>query len=438
MRWILGLGAVCVAVFLAYAFLAQDRETPEAVLMPEVAEPVPPVPVQTPPQPRMAAPEPPEPDAIMAPDDMPLEAPIIVEDAGEPYHIVRLFFATNRGLTGETAPPAAQFNREDDALRYGVAEVSIPLNHEVGHLESQGFVASLFVDPDPKRHVILQTMDVLDVDLVMQLLEDEIEQEGPSTLLYVHGFNTNVDTAARRAGQLTYDLDWQGPSFFFVWPSQENMLAYTRDRTRANGSRNELLQVMERIAATETDRIVIIAHSMGTDLVSKTLELMEARNSPALAKIKTVILAAPDIDAQNFRDDIVPAFDRIDDTYPDFNVTAYTSAEDSALQLSEITNGALRVGVMTEITEEDRQAFLPVQMIDATGAETNFFGHTYINDNATVIEDVFCILTDSNDPKERASLEPIPETAGPLYRIRQKIRNVTLDSDGPGGLFQCD
>jgi len=35
-------------------------------------------------------------------------------------------------------------------------------------------------------------------------------------LVFVHGYNTSFDNAIRRAGQLAYDLGFDGPVFAFV------------------------------------------------------------------------------------------------------------------------------------------------------------------------------------------------------------------------------
>lgn len=166
---------------------------------------------------------------------------------GEEFHAVRLYFATNRGLSDPDADhPADQFDAVLSDLKYGVAEVSIPVNHQMGHLEDQGWLESLFVAPDPRKHVILQSMDVMPADDVMAEISEIIGAGHNSTLLYIHGFNVGVDTAARRAGQLTYDLNWTGPSFFFSWPSQNSAAAYVPDLGNARASRPALEAVLER------------------------------------------------------------------------------------------------------------------------------------------------------------------------------------------------
>ena len=73
-------------------------------------------------------------------EEMVLEEPIMIEgpEAGLDYHLVTLFFGTNRGvLRGEFDRPAERFSNEDSGiLTYGTAEVSIPFDHEVGVIEA--------------------------------------------------------------------------------------------------------------------------------------------------------------------------------------------------------------------------------------------------------------------------------------------------------------
>jgi len=354
----------------------------------------------------------------------PIEEAIFIEDDEDAYDIVTLFFATNRAMIAEpaTAKPADMFEAvEGDDIIYGTAEVSIPPNHEIGHLETQGWVQSLFSEPNPEKHVILQSM-----------------LPSTSVLFYIHGFNTGLDTAARRAGQLTYDLDWAGPSFFFSWPSQNSFKDYPNDKEKARGSRNDLQQVFEEIAKTDAERIVVIAHSMGTDLLTQTLERMALNSPDALAKIKNVILAAPDINATNFRTDIVPVFRQMREADETFNVTLYASEQDSALQVSEALQGDKRIGMLPRPDADERARMFPVQVVDATNAVTNFFGHTYINDNPTVIEDVYCMINNRPLPTQRATLVGVPNPEGPLFQISAKERAVTVDNDAEGSHFQCD
>jgi len=57
----------------------------------------------------------------------------------------------------------------------------------------------------------------------------------PGVLLFVHGYNVSFEDAARRTGQLAYDLGFEGPTVFFSWPSRGSVTAYTRRADRAVG-----------------------------------------------------------------------------------------------------------------------------------------------------------------------------------------------------------
>ena len=84
-------------------------------------------------------------------------------------------------------------------------------------------------------------------------------------LLFVHGYNVSFDNAVRRAGQLAYDLGFDGPVFMFSWPSRQGMLSYVGDRDSAQLSADPLRTFIETVVAeTKAKRIHIIAHSMAT------------------------------------------------------------------------------------------------------------------------------------------------------------------------------
>ena len=379
----------------------------------------------------------PDPEASIEPEPIFIEQP----DDAEAYDVVDMFFATNRAMAQDidTGTPADQFLAVDGGeVIYGTAQVSIPPNHEIGHLESQNWFQALVSEPNPDKHVILQGMTPLDKDEVMRLLGDEMSISSSSVLFYIHGFNTGLDTAARRAGQLTYDLDWTGPSFFFSWPSQDSFKDYPNDKEKARGSRNDLQEVFETIASTDAERIVVIAHSMGTDLLAQTLDRMSLNSPDALAKIKNVILAAPDINATNFKSDIVPVFRQMRAEDENFSVTLYASAKDSALQVSEALQGDMRIGMLSRPTASEREALKPVQVVDATSAVTNFFGHTYINDNPTVIEDVYCMINNRPLPTQRATLQGVPNPEGPEFKIVARARVTDAENIEQGSQFLCD
>lgn len=344
------------------------------------------------------------------PEAMP-EPVILPADDGEAYHEVQLYYATNRALANAPDPdhPTSRYTNAAGALSYGTAMVSIPRDHRKGHLETQGWLMSLVAAPDPEKHVILHRLDPLDRAALLALVKDDMAQTDDAVLLYVHGFNTPMDLAARRAGQLTYDLDWTGPSFFFSWPSRGQTTAYTVDQTMAELSEGALLRLLTDLAELNAGRVVVIAHSMGTQILTQAMVRLHDRDPQVAERVTTIVLAAPDIDAALFMAEVLPVFQAL----PRTKVTLYASSEDTALKASHAVNGFTRIGDTTRGVP----VLAGIDVIDATGAESDFFGHTYFGDNPTIVEDIFAMLRDGAPPAARAGLRGVPDAGGPTWAI---------------------
>lgn len=81
----------------------------------------------------------------------------------------------------------------------------------------------------------------------MDEVQEELSRakEGEHTLVaYVHGFNTSFEKAARRAGQLKYDLEYGGPFFFFSWPSKASAVGYTHAANLAEISYTQMTEFL--------------------------------------------------------------------------------------------------------------------------------------------------------------------------------------------------
>ena len=148
-------------------------------------------------------------------------------------------------------------------------------------------------------------------------------------LVFVHGFNNRFDDAVFRFAQLVHDSNAAVVPVLFTWPSRANALAYGYDRESAGLSRDALENVLVRLSRDPAvGEIDILAHSMGNWLVMETLRQMAIRDRRLPAKISDVMLAAPDIDVDQFDNDI----DDMGEPHPRF--TLFASKDDRALALS--------------------------------------------------------------------------------------------------------
>ncbi|KAI5072800.1 hypothetical protein GOP47_0012906 [Adiantum capillus-veneris] len=54
---------------------------------------------------------------------------------------------------------------------------------------------------------------------------------GSDVLIFIHGFDTNFDSAIKRTAQLKYDLNFPGAAIAYSWNSAGSLDAYFEDET---------------------------------------------------------------------------------------------------------------------------------------------------------------------------------------------------------------
>ncbi len=70
-----------------------------------------------------------------------------------PYAVVKVFYATDRAKTGDSAPNST-YGPARGKLAFGIADVSIPRDHRMGHLETPA-ISQLEFRENPEQHVVL-------------------------------------------------------------------------------------------------------------------------------------------------------------------------------------------------------------------------------------------------------------------------------------------
>lgn len=161
-------------------------------------------------------------------------------------------------------------------------------------------------------------------------------------LVFVHGFNNRFEEAVYRFAQIVHDSGARAAPVLFTWPSRGSLFAYYYDRESANYSRDALERVLASLARNPQVREVsVMAHSMGNWLTLETLRQMAIRNGRVPAKIRNVMLAAPDVDTGVF----VTQMSQMGATRPNF--TLFVSQDDRALALSRrLAGGINRLGAI--------------------------------------------------------------------------------------------
>src|SRR5262249_1513661 len=142
----------------------------------------------------------------------------------------------------------------------------------------------------------------------------EINEEGPfvksigdvlmhssifreQTFIFIHGYNVSFENAVRRAAQIAYDLDFDGPAFLFSWPSTPTLLAYLADRDEGAVGADHLRQFLKRVVLpSKPGKVHIVAHSMGAMVLLRGLDKVREDPSISALPLGEVITAAPDVD----------------------------------------------------------------------------------------------------------------------------------------------
>jgi esterase/lipase superfamily enzyme len=322
------------------------------------------------------------------------------------FVLVKTFFATDRNHS-PSAKPNDAFGSQRDALKYGIAAVSIPRDHRMGEIEQP----RLWFGEDPAHHVVLLAANVKSPDAFFQALSAEVlASNGHNALVFVHGYNVTFAEAARRTAQMAYDLGFDGAPVFYSWPSAGSFSGYAADAASIEWSQANIERfLVDFFRRSQADHVYVIAHSMGNRALTRAL-VNAAREEPTIrTKLKQVVLAAPDIDADVFRNQIAPGLVELHAP-----VTLYASSGDLALKVAQELYGSYpRAGQ----SGDDLVLVHGMDTIDASAVDTGFLGHSYYGDEQSILSDMFYMFRGVR-PEARAMLMKKSKPAGDYWAFR--------------------
>ena len=247
--------------------------------------------------------------------------------------------------------------RRSEKLSLLELTVSIPPSHTPGELRFG------YSNPDPETEFTMaDRKEFADVADLKSRLAQELRQLPPEqreVTIFVHGYNATQAETAFRAAQLENDLELPGPTVIYSWPSRGKPLGYVYDNDSMLFARDGLETLIRETRDLQVDRLMIVAHSMGSVLTMEALRQIEIETPGWAARaLGGVILISPDIDVEVFR----RQFERFDEPPKPFLV--FVSNEDKALSLSgRLRGGQQRLGNISNI---ELVQDLPIEIIDTT------------------------------------------------------------------------
>jgi esterase/lipase superfamily enzyme/acyl carrier protein len=315
-------------------------------------------------------------------------------EAIDPSHKQTIFYATNRKRTGSKEPIDFYGGKRADApyIEYGSCEISIPANHKRGVMESSFLGLNFF--RDDKQHIVLKSITPLSAESFFSTINTKINTGSEKSrlgrgdlVIYIHGYNTTFENAAKRTAQIAFDYGFQGVPLMFSWPSDGKLVSYPSDREDITWSVTHIEQFFNDVLTrTRAKRVHLIAHSMGNQGLIDALNTMALRrggNGPPL--FENIILSAPDFDAELFQQQIAPNSISLARRW-----TLYTSKKDGVLNISTSFNSSWRLG-LSPVT------IVPgMDIIDASEVEVTPWSlpesHSYFASKQTVVDDIIATL----------------------------------------------
>lgn len=285
----------------------------------------------------------------------------LAPEAAKTGKVVDVMMATTREIADDNTVIA---RGRSEVLHWGQFSISIPPDRQPGAVTFPGSSG-----PDPKTDFLtVSEQRFTDERAFLRALNARLAQRPRGrreVSVFVHGFNSNMAEGLYRHAQMTHDFGTPGVPVSYAWPSAASVRSYAFDRESALFARNGLEQLLNLLARSNADDIVISGHSMGALLVMETMRQIAIRGSDnVLRKVHSVVLMSPDLDIDVFRSQIASIQPRV---LPIFIVT---SDRDRALWISGMLRGTSeRLGALHNTS---RVADLPgVVVIDLSGVHGN-------------------------------------------------------------------
>jgi pimeloyl-ACP methyl ester carboxylesterase len=291
--------------------------------------------------------------------------------------------------------------RSEPSVAYGRVKVMIPFDKTVGGTEGM-------------------SVSALDHGIGWEEFGGGLKTD--DLVVFIHGYATSFTDAAIRAAQMAHDTHFQGEAVLFSWPSGGHVTEYFADQARATESVVPLAEFLAMLANNTTKRIHVVAHSLGTYILTKSLAWLDQHPTVAsidLSAVKArrqgrlfgqIILAAPDVDTENY----LATFADVDVSALAERVTLYSSHNDMVLKMSRFANPTA-AGPSLARLGDSAAAFVVAKGMDTVDARREispqFFGHSFYAEYPALVSDIHEVLTQGLAPDDRM-LQKVTDARG--------------------------
>jgi deoxycytidine triphosphate deaminase len=187
----------------------------------------------------------------------------------------------------------------------------------------------------------------------------------------------------------------RGAMTFFSWPSRGKTASYMADEATIEASESAIAQFMSDVATKANAHAVhIIVHSMGNRGVLRAIcRITDNAEQLSRVRFKQIILAAPDVDVDVFRQ-LCGAYSMVS-----ARTTLYVCAKDRAVEASGWLHQFSRVGLTPPIC-----VVSGIDTVEVTDVDLTNLGHGYIAEARDVLGDIHDLITHGTAPDRRFRL----------------------------------
>lgn len=256
-------------------------------------------------------------------------------------------------------------------------------------------------------------------------------------VFYVHGFGTSLHEAWTFAAASYVRGGDRAPWIAFCWPSNGAGIArptlreplsqaYVDDSTEAVASRPAFARALRTvIGAAGASQVMLVAHSLGGQLVSESLASDDSlRVFLGAAPLRAIAFVAPDVEARRFTEYVVPALDPLTD-----RLVLYSSSRDRVLQVSGDRSLTRRAGRhrSSPLTHDGLETVDASEAVRAEGWLQRSFGNHHAIGQATgTLFDLSWIVGGRRAPECRLAIGSATQGASGVWVLADSAPTAAM------------
>jgi esterase/lipase superfamily enzyme len=330
----------------------------------------------------------------------------------------RVWFGTDRRPNVEGDYSQGFKEEFADRLHHGSCVVRIPKSHEFASLGSHPIMRifkRVTGQPADEKLKLLAIETGTKESFVNDLRESlrALKQSERDLVLFVHGYNVDFESAALRTAQIGRDLELPGPMLFYSWPSKASLSGYGADEETIGRTLPKFVRFLQLlISIPELGAVNVIAHSMGNRLFQRAMQLFAFREQASDRRFGHVVLAAPDIDRETFRQ-AAQDYARLK-ANSERRTAVYFNKSDVAVGLSRWIHQEARAGTQGAAFANTDS----ILWVDSL-FRLDWLGHGYFASAAPVLKDMKALLLENKTPTQRhPPLTPVPSDVPQYWELR--------------------